>query len=100
MANKLNVQGTEITILKVNTEDYICLTDMLKAKDGEFFITDWLRNRNTLEYIGLWEKFNNSNFNYGEFATIRNNAGLNNFKISVKKRSSLSNVKQKYTLKF
>lgn len=48
MANKLNVQGTEITILKINTEDYICLTDMLKAKDGEFFITDWLRNRNTL----------------------------------------------------
>ena len=84
MANKLNVQGTEITILKVNTEDYICLTDMLKAKDGEFFITDWLRNRNTLEYIGIWEKFNNPNFNYGEFATIRNNAGLNNFKISVK----------------
>lgn len=49
-----------------------------------FFITDWLRNRNTLEYIGIWEKFNNPNFNYGEFATIRNNAGLNNFKISVK----------------
>ena len=84
MTNKLNVQGTEITILKVNTEDYICLTDMLKAKDGEFFITDWLRNRNTLEYIGIWEKFNNPNFNYGEFATIRNQAGLNNFKISVK----------------
>ena len=84
MANKLNVQGTEITILKVNTEDYICLTDMLKAKDGEFFITDWLRNRNTLEYIGIREKFNNPNFNYGEFATIRNQAGLNNFKISVK----------------
>ena len=76
MANKLNVQGTEITILKINTEDYICLTDMLKAKDGEFFITDWLRNRNTLEYIGIWEKFNNPNFNYGEFATIRNSAGL------------------------
>ena len=84
MANILNVQGTEITLLKINTEDYICLTDMLKAKDGDFFITDWLRNRNTLEYIGIWEKFNNPNFNYGEFATIRNSAGLNNFKISVK----------------
>ena len=84
MTNKLNVQGTEITILKIKAEDYICLTDMLKAKDGDFFITDWLRNRNTLEYIGIWEKFNNPDFNYGEFAIIRNSAGLNNFKISVK----------------
>lgn len=84
MANTLNVQGTEITIIKVHAEDYICLTDMLKAKDGDFFVTDWLRNRNTLEYIGIWEKVNNPDFNYGEFATIRNNAGLNNFKISVK----------------
>ena len=78
MANTLNVQGTEITIIKVHAEDYICLTDMLRAKDGDFFVTDWLRNRNTLEYIGIWEKVNNPDFNYGEFATIRNNAGLNN----------------------
>ena len=84
MANTLNVQGTEVTILKINAEDYICLTDMLKAKDGDFFVTDWLRNRNTLEYIGIWEKVHNPNFNSVEFATIRNQAGLNNFKISVK----------------
>ena len=84
MANTLKVQGTEVTILKINTEDYICLTDMLKAKDGDFFVTDWLRNRNTLEYIGIWEKVNNPHFNYGEFATIRRTAGLKNFKISVK----------------
>jgi hypothetical protein len=57
---------------------------MLKAKDGDFFITDWLRNRNTLEYIGIWEKVYNPSFNYGEFATIISRAGLNNFKISVK----------------
>lgn len=50
---------------------------MLKAKDSEFFITDWLRNRNTLEYLGIWEKLYNPDF-YGEFATIRNQAGLNN----------------------
>ena len=48
-----------------------------------FFISDWLRNRNTLEYIGIWEQVNNPNFNYGEFATIRNKSGLNSFKISV-----------------
>ncbi len=53
---KITVQNTDINIVKVNGEDYICLTDMLRAKDGDFFITDWLRNRNTLEYIGIWEK--------------------------------------------
>jgi hypothetical protein len=83
MANTLNVQGTEITIIKVHAEDYICLTDMLKTKDGDFFVTDWLRNRNILEYIGIWEKVNNPDFNYGEFATIRNNAGLRTLKASV-----------------
>ena len=82
--SKIVVQNTEINVVKVNDEDYICLTDMMKAKDGDFFVTDWLRNRNTLEYIGIWEKVYNPNFNYGEFATIRNQAGLNRFKISVK----------------
>lgn len=67
---KIQVDKTEITVIQVNQEDYICLTDMLKAKDGDFFITDWLRNRNTLEYIGIWEKVYNPSFNYGEFATI------------------------------
>lgn len=57
---------------------------MLKAKDGDFFISDWLRNRNTLEYLGIWEQIYNPNFNYGEFALIRSKSGLNNFKISVK----------------
>ncbi len=50
---KITVQNTDINIVKVNGEDYICLTDMLRAKDGDFFITDWLRNRNMLEYIGI-----------------------------------------------
>ena len=45
---KITVKDTEINVVKVNDEDYICLTDMLRAKDGDFFITDWLRNRNTL----------------------------------------------------
>ncbi len=81
---KITVKDTEVNIVKVNGEDYICLTDMLRAKDGDFFITDWLRNRNTLEFIGIWEKVYNPNFNYGEFAIIRNQSGLNSFKISVK----------------
>lgn len=80
---RIKIKDTEVTIVQVNDMDYICLTDMIKAKDGDFFVTDWLRNRNTLEYIGIWEQVNNPDFNYGKFATIRNNSGLNNFKISV-----------------
>ena len=86
------VQNTQVNVIKVNGEDYICLTDMLRAKDGDFFITDWLRNRNTLEYIGIWEKVYNPNFNYGEFAIIRNQSGLNSFKISVKEFVARTNA--------
>jgi hypothetical protein len=81
-----------VRVTKFNNEDYISLTDMLKAKDGEFFITDWLRNRNTLEYIGIWEKVYNPDFNYGEFATIRNQAGLNSFKIGVQEFTQRTNA--------
>ena len=89
---KLIVKDTEVNILKVNGEDYICLTDMLRAKDGDFFITDWLRNRNTLEFIGIWEKVYNPDFNYGEFAIIKNQSGLNSFKISVKEFVARTNA--------
>ena len=88
----INVSGAEIRVTKFNDEDYICLTDMLKAKDGEFFITDWLRNRNTLEYIGIWENVYYHDFNYGEFATIRNQAGLNSFKIGVQEFAERTNA--------
>ena len=81
---KIDVQGIEITILNVKDEDYISLTDMLKAKDGDFFISDWLRNRNTVEFLGIWERIYNPNFNYGEFAIIKSQVGLNSYKISVK----------------
>jgi hypothetical protein len=80
----INVQGTAITILSQREEDFISLTDMLKAKDGDFFISDWLRNRNTVEFLGIWERVHNPVFNYGEFATIKSQVGLNSYKISVK----------------
>jgi len=80
----IKVKGSEISIFSHNQEDYISLTDMLKAKDGDFFISDWLRNRNTVEFLGIWESIYNPDFNYGEFAIIRNQAGLNSYKISVK----------------
>lgn len=83
-SSKIEVKGTEITILKDGEHDFISLTDMLKAKDGDFFISDWLRNRNTVEFLGIWESVYNPNFNYGEFATIKSQAGLNSYKISVK----------------
>jgi len=81
---KINVQGKEITIILDNGKEFISLTDMLKAKDGDFFISDWLRNRNTVEYLGIWESIYNPLFNYGEFAIIKSQAGLNSYKISVK----------------
>ena len=87
--NKITVLENSITI---TPDDFISLTDMLKSKDGDFFISDWLRNRNTVEYLGIWERIHNPNFNYGEYATIRNKAGLNSYKISVKEWVSKTNA--------
>jgi len=89
---KLTVLENEITILKVDDQDYISLTDMLKTKDGDFFISDWLRNRNTIEYLGIWEKIHNPDFNYGEFAIIISKAGLNSYKLSAKEWSEKTNA--------
>jgi hypothetical protein len=65
---------------------------MIKSKDGDFFISDWLRNRNTIEYLGIWEKIHNANFNYGEFAIITSQAGLNSYKLSVKEWNQKTNA--------
>ncbi len=92
MNKKITVKGIEITIIREGNENYISLTDMLKAKDGDFFISDWLRNRNTVEFLGIWESVYNPNFNYGEFAIIRSQAGLNNYKISVKEWQEKTNA--------
>lgn len=53
MNGKIVVNGDEITVTTIEDKDYISLTDMLKAKDGDFFISDWLRNRNTVEFLGI-----------------------------------------------
>ena len=81
---KINVENLVINYIKIENEDFISITDMLKSKDGNFFVTDWLRNRNTIEFLGIWEELHNPNFNYGEFATIKSKSGLNNYKLSVK----------------
>jgi len=70
----IEVQGTEVPVLHSQDGDFISLTDMLKAKDGDFFISDWLRNRNTVEFLGIWESVHNPRFNSGEFATIMSRA--------------------------
>ncbi|OIP38887.1 DNA-binding protein [Candidatus Desantisbacteria bacterium CG2_30_40_21] len=89
---KIKVKGTEISVITLNNNDYISLTDMLKAKDGDFFISDWLRNRNTIEFLGIWERIYNHNFNYGEFAIIKSQAGLNSYKLSVKEWTEKTNA--------
>ncbi|OIO76807.1 MAG: hypothetical protein AUJ86_10960 [Hydrogenophilaceae bacterium CG1_02_62_390] len=71
---QIDVKGTSITVYSEGDKDFISLTDMLRAKDGDFFISDWLRNRNTVEFIGIWEQVHNSDFNYGGFAAITSQA--------------------------
>ena len=82
---KISVQGTEITVISTNEEDYICLTDMVKnIENGLALIEKWLRNKDTIEFIGIWEEMYNPNFNSPEFEGIRNEAGYNRFILSVK----------------
>ena len=89
---ELNVLNQKITYIKIDNEDYISITDMLKSKDGDFFVSDWLRNRNTIEFLGILEEIHNPNFNYGEFAIIKSQAGLNSYKISVKEWTEKTNA--------
>ena len=71
-AKKINVKENEITILDEINGDYISLTDMIKTNPSKN-LDDWLRNKNTIVFLGVWEKLNNPNFNYGEFSVIKNN---------------------------
>jgi len=80
----ISVRNISVSIIEYQNEDYISLTDMIKAKEGDFFISDWLRNRNTVEYLGIWESINNPLFNYGEFAIIKSMAGLHSYRISAR----------------
>jgi len=82
MKNKLTVLDKEINI---TNEDYISLTDMVKnIENGLALIEKWLRNKNTIEFLGIWEEIYNRNFNSLEFEGIKNEAGYNRFSLSVK----------------
>ena len=80
----ITVEDTIIHITQHNKEDYICLTDMLKYKDSGGLIFKWLSNKNTIEFLGVWEKIYNPEFNYTEFGVIMQQAGVNRFTMSVK----------------
>lgn len=80
--NKLIVLEQEISVVK---DDYISLTDMVKhIENGLVLIEKWLRNKNTIEFLGIWEEIYNTDFNSPEFEGIKNEAGLNRFSLSVK----------------
>lgn len=81
----ITVKGTEIMIMSVRNEDFISLTDMIKPFGDDSIIKNWLRNRNTVEFLGIWEQIYNSDFNSVEFDRIKKQTGLNTFVLSVKK---------------
>src|SRR3989344_2399298 len=86
------VQSKHISILKIDTEDYICLTDMAKNFGDDAMIYQWMRNRNTVEFIGVWEQFHNLEFKGIEFETFKNRAGLNSFSLTPQKWIKATNA--------
>ena len=81
----INVQDAKITVLKHNDNDFISLTDMIKSFGDDALIYNWMRNRNTLQFIGIWEEMHNPDFKGLEFETFKKEAGL----ISVKSDSQV-----------
>lgn len=80
----MTVNEKTINVTKIDGNDYICLTDMARSYGADRVIDNWIRNKNTLEFLGVWEKLNNQSFNLLEFEGIKNQAGLNRFTISIK----------------
>lgn len=84
---KIHVLDNEISIITLNNQDYICITDIARYKDQDrtdYIIQNWLRNRNTIEFLGIWERLNNPDFNPIEFDGFRNQAGLHSFILTPK----------------
>ncbi len=85
--SKIKVLDRDVTVVAVQDVDYICLTDIARYKDPErtdYIIFNWMRNRNTIEFLGLWEQLNNPGFNPIEFDGIKKQAGLNSFILTAK----------------
>ncbi len=95
MKKTINILGTEVSVNIQEKEDYISLTDIAKYKNPEeprFVVINWLRNRNTIEFLGIWEIIHNSNFNRVGFDTVKSSTGLNSFTISPSKWIELTNA--------
>lgn len=87
MAKKIDVLAHEVRLLGVQEKDYLCLTDIARYKNvdaSDDLIRNWLRNRNTIEFLGIWEQINNPAFNPVEFDGFRKQAGLNSFSLTPK----------------
>jgi KilA-N domain len=87
MPKKIEVLSREVRLTGVNNQDYVCLTDIARYKETthtDDLIRNWLRNRNTIEFLGLWEQINNPGFNPVEFDGFRKQAGLNSFTLTAK----------------
>lgn len=90
--SKINVQGNDIAISNINDNDYISLTDMVKGAEGEDHIRNWMRNKNTIEFLGIWEQINNPLFKGVEFDTFLRDAGLNRFNMTPRKWIEATNA--------
>ena len=91
---KLNVDGTEVQVLQIEEDDYISLTDMVRKIDnGLALIEKWLRNKNTIEFLGIWEEMYNEDFDTDAYDEIMQEAGLNRFIMSVKQWVTRTNSK-------
>ena len=91
-STKIKVEDKIISIFRQNEQDYICLTDMVRGEEGSSHIRNWMRNRNTVEFIGLWETIHNPNFKDVEFDRFRKEAGLNSFNLTPKKWIEATNA--------
>ena len=90
---KIKVNNLDISIsIESNKDDYFCLTDIIKDKEGEDHIRNWMRNKNTIEFLGTWEILNNPDFKGVEFDTFLNQAGLNRFNMTPKKWIEATNA--------
>ena len=92
---KINVKGTKIVLFSKENEDYISLTDIARYKDSgrsDYILQNWMRNRSTIEFIGLWEQIHNHNFNSIEFDGFKNEAGSNSFTLTPKKWITATNA--------
>ncbi len=92
---KLNIKGRDILIYSEKSEEYISLTDIARYKDSErsdYILQNWMRNRSTIEFMGLWEMFNNPNFNSIEFDGIKSSSGSNSFALTPKRWIASTNA--------